>query len=96
MSATTIKSVKARQVYALRGHPGVEAIVTTENGAVGRAICTSGVSIGTHEIAFNFDGGNSATMVYNGGYYQQKSRNNERAQSDMLYFATLAGPEGTP
>lgn len=46
--------------------------------------------------AFNFDGGNSATMVYNGGYYQQKSRNNERAQSDMLYFATLAGPEGTP
>ncbi|NLD33524.1 MAG: phosphodiester glycosidase family protein [Clostridiales bacterium] len=46
--------------------------------------------------AFNFDGGNSATMVYNGGYYQQKSRNNERAQSDMLYFATLAGPEGNP
>ncbi len=42
--------------------------------------------------AFNFDGGNSATMVYNGGYYQQKSKNNERTQSDMLYFATLVDP----
>ncbi len=46
--------------------------------------------------AFNFDGGNSATMVFNGGFYQQKSSGNERAQSDMLYFATLQGPEGTP
>ncbi len=44
--------------------------------------------------AFNFDGGNSATMVYNGGFYQEKSSGNERAQSDMLYFATLIGPEG--
>lgn len=39
--------------------------------------------------AYNFDGGNSATLVYNGGYYQQRSENNERAQSDMIYFATL-------
>lgn len=44
--------------------------------------------------AFNFDGGNSATMVYNGGYYQQKSKNNERTQSDMLYFATLVDTAG--
>lgn len=44
--------------------------------------------------AFNFDGGNSATMVYNGGYYQQKALGNERAQSDMLYFATLVDPKG--
>ena len=43
--------------------------------------------------AFNFDGGNSATMVFNGGYFQDKSRENERAQSDMLYFATLVGKE---
>jgi len=39
--------------------------------------------------AFNLDGGNSATMVFNGGYYQQKSLANERAQSDMIYFASL-------
>ena len=58
MAGTTIKAVRARQVYALRGFPGVEAIVTTENGAEGRAICTSGISIGTHEIQFSFDGGN--------------------------------------
>jgi enolase len=57
MSATTIKSVRAHQVFTNRGHPGIEAIVTTENGAVGRAICTSGVSIGSHEVAFSFDGG---------------------------------------
>ncbi len=44
--------------------------------------------------AFNFDGGNSGTFVFNGGYYQDKSLSNERAQSDMLYFATLVAPEG--
>lgn len=57
MSGTTIVSVKARQVYTNRGNPGVEAVVTTENGAVGRAMCTYGVSIGTHEVDFTFDGG---------------------------------------
>ena len=57
MSGTTIISVKARQVYTNRGNPGVEAVVTTENGAVGRAMCTSGISVGTHEVDFTFDGG---------------------------------------
>lgn len=55
--STLIKSVKARQVYSNRGKPGVEAVITTENGAVGRAMCTSGVSVGTHEVGFAFDGG---------------------------------------
>lgn len=40
---------------------------------------------------FNLDGGNSATMVFNENFYQRKSFSNERAQSDMIYFATLAG-----
>jgi len=57
MSGTAIHSIIARQVYTNRGNPGVEAVVTTRSGAVGRAMCTSGVSIGTHEIAFTFDGG---------------------------------------
>lgn len=57
MSKRTIKSVKARQVYTNRGNPGVEVLVTTEGGATGRAMCTSGVSIGTHEVEFTFDGG---------------------------------------
>lgn len=55
MSGTTITSVRAREVFTRRGHPGVEAIVKTENGAIGRAICTAGVSIGSHEIKFNYD-----------------------------------------
>ena len=57
MYGTIIKSVKAQQVYSNRGKPGVEVIVTTENGAQGRAMCTSGVSVGTHEVDFTFDGG---------------------------------------
>ncbi len=57
MYGTIIKSVKAQQVYTNRGKPGVEVVITTENGAQGRAMCTSGVSIGTHEVDFTFDGG---------------------------------------
>lgn len=49
-------------------------------------------SLGCQE-AFNLDGGNSATMVFNGGYYQEKSKSNERAQSDMIYFATSVDPK---
>jgi enolase len=54
---STIVSVTARQVFSDRGHPGIEATVKTENGGVGVAICTAGVSIGTHEIEFAYDGG---------------------------------------
>ena len=57
MWGTAITSVKARQVYTNRGKPGVEVVVKTENGAEGRGMCTSGVSIGTHEVDFSFDGG---------------------------------------
>lgn len=57
MSGTLIRSVKARQVYTNRGMPGVEAVVVTENGAEGTAMCTSGVSVGSHEVEFTFDGG---------------------------------------
>jgi len=42
--------------------------------------------------AFNLDGGNTATMVFNGGYYQEKTVKNERAQSDIIYFATAVDP----
>lgn len=42
--------------------------------------------------AFNLDGGNSATMVFNGGYTHTKTKANERAQSDMIYFASAIKP----
>jgi enolase len=56
-SGMTIVSVTARQVYSDRGHPGIEATVKTENGAVGVAVCTAGVSVGQHEVEFVYDGG---------------------------------------
>lgn len=57
MDATTIVSVSARQVFSGRGAPAIEATVTTENGKKGTVQCTAGLSIGTHEIAFAYDGG---------------------------------------
>ncbi len=56
-TGTAIISVSARQVYSDRGHPGVEATVRTASGAQGVAICTAGVSVGSHEIEFAYDGG---------------------------------------
>lgn len=52
-----IKSVRARQIFSERGHPGVEATVTTEDGKAGIAVATAGVSIGKHEVQFAYDGG---------------------------------------
>jgi len=54
---STIISVAARQVFSDRGHPGLEATVRTQNGATGVAICTAGISVGTHEVEFVYDGG---------------------------------------
>ena len=56
-SGTAIISVSAGQVYSDRGHPGIEATVKTENGAVGVALCTAGISVGRHEVQFAYDGG---------------------------------------
>ncbi len=52
-----IISVAARQVFSDRGHPGLEATVKTQNGATGVAICTAGISVGSHEVEFVYDGG---------------------------------------
>ena len=57
MSGSIIKSVRAREIFSDRGHPGVEATVITENGARGVAIATAGVSVGIHEVQFAYDGG---------------------------------------
>lgn len=52
-----ITSVTARQIFSDRGHPGVEATVTTANGAKGVAVVTAGISVGVHEVQFAYDGG---------------------------------------
>jgi enolase len=54
---STIVSVTARQIFSDRGHPGVEATVTTQSGAKGVAVVTAGVSVGEHEVQFAYDGG---------------------------------------
>ena len=51
-TGSTIVSVSARQIFSDRGHPGVEATVTTQNGSRGTAVVTAGVSVGVHEQDF--------------------------------------------
>lgn len=57
MESRAIKNIIARQVFSKRGHPGIEAIVETESGIMEKAMCTAGLSIGTHEVKFVYDGG---------------------------------------
>jgi enolase len=52
-----IESVLARQVLDSRGNPTVEADVTLESGAAGRAISPSGASTGAREAVERRDGG---------------------------------------
>lgn len=54
---STIVGVTARQIFSDRGHPGVEATVTTKNGAKGVAVVTAGISVGEFEVEFAYDGG---------------------------------------
>ena len=56
-NGTIIKSISARQIFSNRGHPGVECMVVTENGARGTAQVTAGVSVGKYEVQFLYDGG---------------------------------------
>ena len=57
MDRTIIKKVSARQVFSGRGYPAVEATIETCSGKKGTVQCVSGLSIGTHEVAFAYDGG---------------------------------------
>jgi enolase len=57
MLGNEIVSVQAMQVFTWRSHPGIEVFVRTRNGSEGRAVCTAGISIGTHEVKFAYDGG---------------------------------------
>jgi exopolysaccharide biosynthesis protein len=46
--------------------------------------------------AFNLDGGNSATLVLGGSIFNDKSPDNERSVSDIVYFATTVDPINWP
>ena len=53
----SIRAVHGRRVWDSRGRPTVEAEVTLDDGAVGRAICPSGASTGAREAHELRDGG---------------------------------------
>lgn len=54
---TRITSITALQAWSWRGHPALEARVTTENGSLGVAQVQAGTSVGQHEVQFIHDGG---------------------------------------
>ncbi|HHX42754.1 MAG TPA: phosphopyruvate hydratase [Chloroflexi bacterium] len=56
-AGSKIVSVKAREVFSDRGHPGIETTVVTQDGSIGVAVVTAGVSVGKHEVQFAYDGG---------------------------------------
>ena len=56
MRGSTIRKVFASQIMG-RHYPAIGATVITENGKIGSAVCTAGVSVGTHEVMFKYDGG---------------------------------------
>ena len=49
MAASSIRGVRARQIFDSRGRPTVEADVELEDGTTGRAAVPSGASTGKHE-----------------------------------------------
>lgn len=57
MSATTIATIRAREIIDSRGNPTVEAEVELECGAIGRAAVPAGASTGSHEAVERRDGG---------------------------------------
>jgi enolase len=63
MASTTIRSVRALEILDSRGKPTLEAEVTLEGGARGRAAVPSGASTGAHEALELRD---SAESRYNG------------------------------
>jgi enolase len=57
VSGVRIRSVHGRRVWDSRGRPTVEAEVTLDDGAIGRAICPAGASKGSREALELRDGG---------------------------------------
>jgi enolase len=53
---STIKSVRAREVYGRQNYPALETTVVTEGGASASAVVATGASIGRFEYPFILDG----------------------------------------
>lgn len=55
MKPSSIVNISAREVYSDRMKSAVMAVVTTQSGTVGKALISSGLSVGSHESPFVFD-----------------------------------------
>ena len=72
MAASSIRGLRARQIFDSRGRPTVEADVELEDGRMGRAAVPSGASTGKHEAHELRDGD---PQVYGGLGVLQAVRN---------------------
>lgn len=80
--STKITRIHARQVLDSRGNPTVEAEVTLESGAFGRAIVPSGASTGEHE-ALELRDGDKSKYVGKGVLKAVANANGELAKAVM-------------
>jgi enolase len=97
-----IQSIHARQILDSRGNPTVEAEVTLESGAVGRAAVPSGASTGEFEATELRDGGDQwagkgvSTAVENVNDSIAKALTGARATEQTAIDDTLRELDGTP
>ena len=62
------------------------------SGATHQELADFMYALGCNE-AFNLDGGNSATLIFHNQFYMNRTANSERAQSDIIYFASARDAE---
>jgi enolase len=103
MAASSIRGVRARQIFDSRGRPTVEADVELEDGRMGRAAVPSGASTGKHEAHELRDGD---MHVYGGLGVLQAVRNVNEAIAPAVIGAdvhdqatldsTMRALDGTP
>src|SRR5262245_17087613 len=97
-----IEHIHARQILDSRGNPTVEAEVTLESGAMGRAAVPSGASTGEFEATELRDGGDRwvgkgvATAVENVNDAIAKALTGARATDQVAIDDTLRELDGTP
>src|SRR5271165_6579461 len=84
--STKIARVHARQVLDSRGNPTVEAELTLESGAFGRAIVPSGASTGEHE-ALELRDGDKSNYLGKGALKAAANANGELAKAVIGFDA---------
>jgi len=84
---TAISQVLAREILDSRGNPTVEAEITLESGAFGRAAVPSGASTGEHEVLELRDG--DAKRYFGKGVLKAVSNVNEQIAPEIIGYEGL-------